>query len=99
MVSAGALSTKVRGAWLAPLVVASVISTLITVAYFGRDPLYDLGGKLELMDPPLVFAAIVLGGICAVGSIVFRRSLLLGRRLFSMLPTAISVSLVLRLRL
>lgn len=69
---------------LAPIVVASVVSTLVTLAAFGPDPLYELGtnSALVMEDWRLVLSAAVLGALCGGGGIMFRKSLLLGRRCF-----------------
>jgi CIC family chloride channel protein len=82
---------------LAPIVVASVVSTLVTRAAFSDDPLYDLGigGQLELTDWRLVLSAAVLGAMCGVGGIVFRRCLELGRRLFDRLRGPLVLRMVL----
>lgn len=79
---------------LAPIVVASVISTLITLAAFGRDPLYGYGA-LELTEPSLVLSAAVLGVLCGFGGIFFRKSLDAGKRVFDLVkaPLAIRIAL------
>lgn len=79
---------------LAPIVVASVISTLITLAAFGRDPLYGYG-LLELTEPSLVLSAAVLGVLCGFGGIFFRKSLDLGRKVFDLVKAPLLVKLML----
>ncbi len=80
---------------LAPLVVSSVISTLITVAAFSQNPLYRIGGDLALTDWRLVLSAAVLGGMCGFGGIAFRRTMEGGRRLFAALPLPLSLRMAL----
>ena len=79
---------------LAPLVVASVISTLITVAAFGQDPLYDIG-EMALTDWPLVLSAAVLGTLCGIGGLAFRRALDAGRALFDRVPGPLPIRMAL----
>lgn len=80
---------------LAPIVVASVISTLVTMAAFGLEPIYPLGGELALTAPPLVLSAAVLGIMCGFGGIVFRKALELGRAGFAMVPGPLPVRMML----
>jgi CIC family chloride channel protein len=79
---------------LAPIVVASVISTLVTVAVFGQDPLYHIG-QFELTEWPLVLSAGLLGAMCGLGGIAFRRCLEFGRRVFDRIPAPLAVRMTL----
>jgi CIC family chloride channel protein len=68
----------------APIVVASVFSTMVRRWLIEPGPLYELPNELTL-DWRLVLVALVLGVICGFGGIAFRRSLKLGRAAFSYL--------------
>jgi CIC family chloride channel protein len=78
----------------APVVVASVLSTLVTIWWFGYRPLYD-ANAVQVMDTELVLSAMLLGLMCGGGGILFRKSLDLGRALFDRVP----LPLVLRMTL
>lgn len=79
---------------LAPIVVASVISTLITVAAFGRNPLYNIA-ELEMTQWPLVLSAALLGAMCGFGGIAFRKSLEFGRKVFARIPAPMPLRMML----
>jgi CIC family chloride channel protein len=84
----------------APIVVASVIATMMRKAIEPDEPIY---GKLLDVSAPtvsalnagLILSALLLGVFCGFGSILFRRCMLLGKRLFGRIP----LPLVLRLLL
>ncbi len=81
---------------LAPIVVASVLSTLVTHQFRDQGPIYEsIAENLSITDWRLVLSALLLGGICAIGGIVFRRSLELGERGFSLLPLPLILKLTL----
>jgi CIC family chloride channel protein len=77
----------------APIVVASVVSVLVMNALVPAATLY--GASESMTDPRLVLSALVLGILCASGSIAFRRSLHLGKRIFSLpwLPAPLRLGL------
>jgi len=68
---------------MAPIVVASVLATILRRALIEYQPVYELS-QADLGDLPwqLVLAALMLGVCCGVGGILFRRALLIGRRAF-----------------
>ncbi|MCA8941941.1 MAG: chloride channel protein, partial [Planctomycetes bacterium] len=66
---------------MAPIVVASVVSTLVTRAFVDYEPIY-YRGAIQLEDWHLVLSAIALGAACGVGGVVFRRCLEFGRVAF-----------------
>ncbi len=80
---------------LAPLVVASVVSTLTMLAFFDRSPLYSMGKDLELTAWPLVLSAGLLGLSCSLGSMFFRKSMALGKRAFARIPAPLVVRMAL----
>ncbi|MFO1050875.1 MAG: chloride channel protein [Planctomycetota bacterium] len=82
---------------LAPIVVASVIATLITLSVFGYEPLYSLGvgGSLKLEDWRLVLSAAVLGAMCGFGGVAFRRSLEFGKKLFARIRAPLAIRMAL----
>src|SRR5690606_37231962 len=80
---------------LAPIVVASVVSTLVTAAAFDKDPLYQIGGAgLSLDDPQLVLSAALLGALCGCGGPAFRWALGLGKRAFERVPTPLALKMM-----
>jgi len=75
----------------APIVVASVCAILVNQSFLGKWTLFKSDA---LLDPPvLVLSAVVLGGVCAVGSVVFQRTLLLGRSIFTRIGLPLLVTL------
>ncbi len=81
---------------LAPVVVASVLATMLRRALLDYHSIYEISQD-DLGELPwhLVLAALLLGIVCGVGGIVFRRSLVLGRRAFAALrlPRALTFGL------
>jgi chloride channel protein, CIC family len=77
----------------APIVVASVIATMIRKKLLQDGPAYD--ANVDALGPSLILSALVLGVFCGFGGILFRRSLLLGKRLFSALPLPLLVRMAL----
>lgn len=69
----------------APVVLASVVATMVRRELIAEQALYDLGGESFRLDPNLVLAALLLGIICGVGGILFRAALWHGRRAFQLL--------------
>ncbi len=71
----------------APVVVASVLSTMLRQVLIAPDPIYGGGLPADLgaLSPELVLSALMLGACCGVGGVVFRRSLRGGKRLFARL--------------
>jgi CIC family chloride channel protein len=78
----------------APVVVASVIATMIREQLIQRQSIYG-EIKIDLLDARLILSALILGIMCGFGGILFRRSLLLGKRLFGALPLPLLVRLFL----
>ncbi len=83
----------------APLVVASVVSTLVTSYLLDNPPaLYQVVDihkiqaefreqyEVVLNSPGLVLSAIILGILCGCGGVLFNGALGLGKRLFSLVP-------------
>jgi CIC family chloride channel protein len=67
----------------APIVVASVLATMVRHVILGDRPIYELGLQDSLaLSPNLVLAALLLGVICGIGGILFRHVLGLGRKAF-----------------
>jgi len=66
----------------APIVVASVIATMIRRVLLGEGAIYHLPEELQALSWQLVFTALLLGCLCGVGGILFRWSINLGRRAF-----------------
>ncbi len=84
----------------APLVVSSVISTIVTKSLVGTEsePVYMADpetGKLLFDNTPLIFSAILLGVFCGAGGVLFSMALERGRQLFRMVPGPIPVRLAL----
>jgi CIC family chloride channel protein len=71
---------------LAPIVVASVMSTIVTYTIFTENSLYELDHLDLNADPRLVLSAVVLGAMCGGGGIVFRHALDWTKRGFEWLP-------------
>ncbi|MBK8974835.1 MAG: chloride channel protein [Planctomycetes bacterium] len=67
---------------LAPLIVSSVVSTLVMLQFFERSPLYEMGVDLAMTEWPLVLSASLLGACCGPGGLLFRYTLTAGRTLF-----------------
>ncbi|MEO0481832.1 MAG: chloride channel protein [Planctomycetota bacterium] len=66
----------------APVVVASVASTIVTRHFLGAEAIYEMGA-LEMTSWPLVTAAAALGALCGFGGPMFRSCLLAGQRAFT----------------
>lgn len=69
----------------APVVVASVLATMLRHILIAPEPIYG-GGLPEALNPlswQLVLAALLLGAFCGVGGVAFRRSLRLGKQVFA----------------
>ena len=62
----------------APVVVASVLSTMVRQWRLGGDAIYNVP-QVEQLEVGLVLAALILGVLCGFGGIAFRRALKLGR--------------------
>jgi CIC family chloride channel protein len=85
----------------APIVVASVIATMLRKAIQADEPIY--GRLLDVSATPnvsalnagLILSALLLGVFCGFGSILFRRSMRLGKRLFGRIPLPLVLRLVL----
>jgi CIC family chloride channel protein len=65
----------------APIVVSSVIATMVRRVLLTNDPVYPLMA-IDALAPDLVFAALLLGVVCGGGSVLFRRALDLGKEAF-----------------
>jgi len=74
----------------APLVVSSVISTIVTKFLVGHgEPLYMADPeKVQLLvdHAPLILSAILLGVFCGAGGVLFNMALEWGRKLFQLIP-------------
>ena len=75
----------------APLVVASVISTIVTRLLVGGEltPIYPVDPdqvKFALADIGLILSAILLGVFCGAGGVLFNLALEWGRKLFRLIP-------------
>ncbi|MCC6671098.1 MAG: chloride channel protein [Planctomycetes bacterium] len=68
----------------APVVVSSVLATLVAQALFGTQPLYPATDQLT--EWHLVLLAVLLGAICGLGGIALRRTFGAGRTLFARVP-------------
>ncbi len=84
----------------APLVVSSVISTIVTKTLVGTEyqPIYQADPEeIQLLfdNTPLIFSAILLGVFCGVGGILFSTALDWGRKLFRRVPAPVPVSMAL----
>ncbi len=75
----------------APIVVASVGAILVQRAFVADAILFE--SKVSLTHPGLVVSAAVLGAVCGFGSVVFRRTLNLGARLFTLVKLPLLVTL------
>jgi CIC family chloride channel protein len=75
----------------APIVVASVVATLVRNELDPIGTIYET--KVTLTEPSLVLSAIVLGVLCAFGSIAFRKSLDVSKLFFARLPTFLPLRL------
>ena len=76
---------------LAPIVVASVCSTLVTYSFFKNEALYETAVEAAKQisfsdDAGLVFLALLLGALCGFGGVLFRWSLESTKELFGRLP-------------
>jgi CIC family chloride channel protein len=83
----------------APVVLSAVLAVLV-MRQLEPDWNHALyagpGGEasaIDMTDPTLVLSALLLGGICGVGAIGFRRTLSLGARAFAALRLPLIVSL------
>ena len=72
----------------APIVVASVLATILRRALLDEAPLYagGLPDDLGVLSWHLVLAALLLGVFCGMGGVLFRASLRAGKKAFSGLP-------------
>lgn len=79
----------------APVVVASVLATMLRQALIADTAVYGAGLPTELnpLSWDLILAALVLGLVCGVGSLVFRGSLKWGRRMFTSVRMPLPVML------
>ncbi|MEY4672634.1 MAG: Voltage-gated ClC-type chloride channel ClcB [Planctomycetota bacterium] len=81
----------------APVVVASVLATMLRQALIADTAVYGAGLPAELnpLSWDLIFAALLLGVVCGVGSLAFRGSLKWGRKLFTTwrMPAPVSLGL------
>jgi chloride channel protein, CIC family len=70
----------------APIVLASVLATILREVMVGNDAIYKESAKgLATLSPSLVLAAMLLGIMCGFGSIFFRHALIVGKRTFGRL--------------
>lgn len=71
----------------APIVVASVMATMLRHVVLGEQAVYAdvLQKDLGVLSWYLVLAALLLGVVCGAGGLLFRGSLQLGKRLFAKL--------------
>lgn len=67
---------------MAPIVVASVLATIVRRELLDYNTIYHIRGDLGDLPWHLVLAAMLLGVVCGFGGILFRRSLSLGKRAF-----------------
>ncbi len=81
----------------APIVVASVLATMIRGKLLGEGAIYADSLPKDLSELPsnLVLTALLLGVMCGFGGLVFRRTLAFGRRLFAKLKLAPPLTLAL----
>lgn len=77
----------------APIVVSSVIATLLRGAILDDSTVYKLPGDLEALPPSLVFSALLLGILCGGGGVLFRHVLAGGKASFKRLGLPKPVSL------
>ncbi len=79
----------------APIVVASVVATILRRALLDDHAIYAGGLPVDLgaLSWHLVLSALLLGVFCGMGGILFRRSLTLGRRAFAALRTPAPITL------
>ncbi|MEZ5963862.1 MAG: chloride channel protein [Planctomycetota bacterium] len=77
----------------APIVVAAVCAMLVNQAFLGKWALLER--EVTMDHPALVLSVVVLGVVCAFGSLVFRHTLQLGRALFlrSRMPLLVALPL------
>ncbi|MBL8731574.1 MAG: chloride channel protein [Planctomycetes bacterium] len=80
----------------APIVVSAVLATIVRSELLGEQAIYasDTTGLAKL-TPGLVLAALVLGVLCAIGGILFRRLLQFGKRLFQRLRLPVPIAMAL----
>jgi CIC family chloride channel protein len=70
----------------APIVVASVLATIVRQKMLGHDALYKLTAEYVTTLPwTLILATMLLGVLCGIGGILFRIALSTGRRGFQRL--------------
>ncbi len=79
----------------APIVVASVVATILRRALLADHAIYAEGlpSDLGVLSWHLVLSALLLGVFCGIGGILFRRSLRLGKRAFSSLKMPAPITL------
>jgi CIC family chloride channel protein len=80
----------------APVVVASVLATILRKSLLGEEAIY-LKSAQFVTDLPwtLVLAAVLLGVLCGFGGILFRAAIAAGRRLFQRLNLQPPIALAL----
>ena len=80
----------------APIVVASVLATIVRGAVLGDLKIYEAdAAPVDQLSTQLVLVAIVLGVLCGIGGILFRAALSYGRRGFQALRLPIPMTLAL----
>jgi CIC family chloride channel protein len=81
----------------APIVVSSVLATMVRWVLLGENAIYGevLPPDLKVLSWNLVLAAIVLGLMCGVGGILFRKALAWGRRAMQLPRVPLPVRLML----
>lgn len=79
----------------APIVVASVLATILRRALLDDHAIYagGLPDDLGALSWHLVLSALLLGVFCGMGGILFRRSLRVGRRAFATLALPAPITL------
>lgn len=80
----------------APIVLASVLATIVRDGLLGHDAVYkDSAAQIAALSPTLVLAALLLGVLCGIGSVCFRRALGFGKRTFARLHLPLPLQLAL----
>ncbi|MBL9078822.1 MAG: chloride channel protein [Planctomycetes bacterium] len=80
----------------APIVVASVLATIVRKHYLSEHALYDQAAQF-VTDLPwtLILATVVLGVLCGIGGILFRVAVKAGRTAFQKLRLPLPLTLAL----
>ena len=74
----------------APLVISSIVSTLVYRKWFGNDPVYGTP-HFALVSEWELLLYVILGALAGIAAVLFRRSMAISDRWFSKIPGPIFV--------